>query len=42
MKIVKLVVLMLATACLFSACTVYHQDAPKSSPSQQSGPEQKM
>jgi hypothetical protein len=31
MKLVKLAVLLIATACLFSACTVYHQEAPKSS-----------
>jgi outer membrane biogenesis lipoprotein LolB len=43
MKTIKLLVILLATACLFSACTVYNQAPPKSSSSsQQSGPEQKM
>ncbi|WP_417911515.1 hypothetical protein [Candidatus Electronema sp. TJ] len=37
MKFVKLSALLLA-ALLFSACTVYHQEAPKSSGP--SGPEQ--
>jgi hypothetical protein len=40
MKFVKLAVLMLAAACLFSACTVYNQEAPKSSKAPSNSPVQ--
>lgn len=40
MKLVKLAVLLIATACLFSACTVYNQEAPKSSKAPANSPVQ--
>jgi len=39
MKLIKLAALLLA-ACLFSACTIYHQEPPRRHPAGNSGPQQ--
>ncbi|CAK8720478.1 hypothetical protein LDFHOB_09910 [Candidatus Electronema aureum] len=41
MNALKMSLVLLLAACLFSGCTVYHQEAPRKSSAPSNSPEQK-